>query len=514
MATGLTAKGRNWLGLTREDEDILACQLLSAFGWILFVALVNFFVLHKPNTIPEAEAVWIAPPAPTAMPPKPFEQVLALAKPTEDLRRDFLEDEHKPNYYFLYRDQIRFVDRVPEQKVVVASLKPTVPAPEKQKTEKKPEPLAEQIRPRPLEWVDVPLLESRKEQRQPEPVCVDRSNATQERVQVAMVQDLEMDLKIVRDAPPPVTVSETSPAARSRKAPTVAPVDLSMEIVQPADRRHAARAVPVAAPAAMVRPAAAADFVALPMDVASEKGRPAGISVGTGASEKAPSAKPLFSARETEGDVGVSMDLGPGEGRGKPSRSGAEGTIEKEGRSARLFNGNEKSLGGIDLGSGWMVAEKKTEPKPAGPEPARPAARIPLRQGPGQIPLGTPLAFRLGDVGDETNSGSAYLARSTQLKKFLDGRRLPGTAVTVSVEEQGGGASGASEEVVGVSYSRSQIVLQFATGKQQVVTLVPGEPYPRFELRLAAGAASNVPVGTKLEEITACLQTLQRVLKE
>ncbi len=512
MATGFPGRIRNRLGLTQEDEDILACQLLSVFGWILFVLLVNFFVLHKSNTIPQAEAVWVEPSAQAVAPPKPIDLLLAMAQPTEELRRDFLQDEHKPNYYFLYRDQIRFVDRVPEKKAMVASLKPTVPAPEKKKVENKQEPLAEQARPRPLEWVDLPLLESRKEQRQPEPAREARPNPKPEPVQWAMVKDVDMDLQIVRDAPAAVPVSGKPQAAPPRRSPTAAAVDLSMEIAQPKPSPQAGTVVAPPAPAPVVRAAAAAEFVALPMDVASGPGTAAGKPGATGTAEKSLPAKPLFAARRTEGDVSLSMNLG--DGSGKPSRSGNEGSIKGESRTARLIGVNQKSLGGIDLGSGWMAAEKKQPARPVGPEPVRPAARIPVRQGPGQIPLGAPLAFRLGDVGDETNSGSAYLARSTQLKKFLDGKRLPAAAVTVSLDEQGGGATGAGGELVGLSYSNSQIVLQFSTGKQQVVTLVPGEPYPRFELRLAAGGASDVSVGTKLEEITSCLQTLQRVLKE
>jgi len=272
--------------------------------------------------------------------------------------------------------------------------------------------------------------------------------------------------------------------------------------------------VAAAAPAAVVRPSTAADFVALPMDVASEKGTPKGSPGGAGTAEKVSAARPLFTARAAEDAVGLSMNLNVGEGKGNVSRSGSEGSIKGESSSARLLGGNPKNLGGIDLGSGMIVAKQKEPARPVEPEPPRAAVRIPLRQGPGQIPLGTPLAFRLADVGEETNSGSAYLTRSTQLKKFLDGKRLPGAPVTISLEEQGGSVSEGNGEVVGLSYSNSQIVLQYATGKQQVVTLVPGEPYPRFELRLAAGGASNVSVGTKLEEITSCLQTLQRVLKE
>jgi hypothetical protein len=136
-----------------------------------------------------------------------------------------------------------------------------------------------------------------------------------------------------------------------------------------------------------------------------------------------------------------------------------------------------------------------------------------LRHAEGQIPLGAPLAFRLADVGDETNSGSAYLARSTQLKKLLDGQRLPSAPVTVPVSTVDSQAQ-RGDRLVGVSYSRTQIVLQYASGKQQVITLAPDEPYPRFELRLASNGSQNVAVGSKLEEITTCLQTLQHVLKE
>lgn len=514
MATGFPGKIRNRLGITQEDEDILACQLLSVFGWILFVLLINFFVLHKSSTIPQAEAVWVEPSPQAVAPPKPVDLLLAAARPDEELRRDFLQDEHKPNYYFLYRDQIRFVDRIPEKKAMVASLKPTAPAPERKKVENQQEPQAEQVRPKPPEWVDLPLLEIRKEEAQVVPVQEIRPTPRTEHVQWAMVKDVDMDLQVLRDAPAKAPVPEKPQTSPPRKSPTVAAVDVPMEIAQPRPSQPAGTVVAPSAPAPVVRAAAAADFVALPMDVTPGDGAPTGKPGATGTAEKTSSAKPLFATRQAEGDVGLSMNIGVGDRSGKPSRSEDEGSIKGESPSPHLLGVSRKSVGGVDLGTGWMVAKEKEPARPVGPEPARPVARIPVRQGPGQIPLGAPLAFRLGDVGDETNSGSAYLARSTQLKKFLDGKRLPAGSVTICLDEQGGGATGVGGEVVGLSYSNSQIVLQFATGKQQVVTLVPGEPYPRFELRLAAGGASNVSVGTKLEEITSCLQTLQRVLKE
>jgi hypothetical protein len=515
MATGFPKGIRKRLGFTQEDEDIFACQLLSVFGWILFVLLVNFFVLHKSNTIPQAEAVWVEPPPQAVAPQKLVEPLLAMVQPDrEDLWRDFRPDDHKPNYYFLYRDQIRFVDRIPEKKTMVASLKPTVPAPEKKKLEKNQEAPLEKVTTKPPEWVDLPLVETRKEARQVEPVREAPVNPAPERVQVAMVKDLDMDLDVVRDAPVAAMVPDEPRQTAARKSRVVEAVDVPMEIAQPTQSRPMGTVVAAAAPAAVVRPSTAADFVALPMDVASEKGTPKGSPGGAGTAEKVSAARPLFTARAAEDAVGLSMNLNVGEGKGNVSRSGSEGSIKGESSSARLLGGNPKNLGGIDLGSGMIVAKQKEPARPVEPEPPRAAVRIPLRQGPGQIPLGTPLAFRLADVGEETNSGSAYLTRSTQLKKFLDGKRLPGAPVTISLEEQGGSVSEGNGEVVGLSYSNSQIVLQYATGKQQVVTLVPGEPYPRFELRLAAGGASNVSVGTKLEEITSCLQTLQRVLKE
>lgn len=515
MATGFPKGIRRRIGLTQEDEDILACQLLSAFGWILFVLLVNFFVLHESNTVPQAEAVWVEPPPQPAAAPKLFEPLLARVQTDQqDLWRDFRPDDHKPNYYFLYRDQIRFVDRVPEKKSMVASLKPTVPVPEKKRVEKKPEQPPEKITTKPVEWVDLPWIESPKEASRVEPLRESPANPVPERIRVAMVKDLDMDIEVVRDAPTAVSVPDEPRQAPPRKSRVVEAVDVPMEIAQPKQSPSPETVVAAAAPAAVVRPSTAADFVALPMDVASEKGRPDGIPRSAGAAEKPSSARPLFTARAAEDAVSLSMNLNVGEDKGKPSRSGSEGSIKGESSSARLIGANQKSLGGIDLGSGVIVAKQKEPARPVEPETPKTAARIPLRQGPGQIPLGTPLAFRLGDVGEETNSGSAYLTRSTQLKKFLDGKRLPSTAVTISLEEQEESVSGGNGEVVGLSYSNSQIVLQYATGKQQVVSLVPGEPYPRFELRLAAGGASNVSVGTKLEEITSCLQTLQRVFKE
>jgi len=139
--------------------------------------------------------------------------------------------------------------------------------------------------------------------------------------------------------------------------------------------------------------------------------------------------------------------------------------------------------------------------------------RVTLQTSKGSIRLGTPLAFALAGVGSETHTGSAYVRNSTHLKRLLEQRALPEEPVTVSTEEATGGRNG-SNRLIAVSYSRAQVVLQYANGKQHVINLVQGEPYPRFDMRLSADGTGSVPVGTKLEEITSCLSTLQQVLKE
>ncbi len=147
------------------------------------------------------------------------------------------------------------------------------------------------------------------------------------------------------------------------------------------------------------------------------------------------------------------------------------------------------------------------------PSAAKAPVRVTLQTSKGSIRLGTPLAFALAGVGSETHTGSAYVRNSTHLKRLLEQRALPEEPVTVSTEEATGGRNG-SNRLIAVSYSRAQVVLQYANGKQHVINLVQGEPYPRFDMRLSADGTDSVPVGTKLEEITSCLSTLQQVLKE
>jgi hypothetical protein len=99
------------------------------------------------------------------------------------------------------------------------------------------------------------------------------------------------------------------------------------------------------------------------------------------------------------------------------------------------------------------------------------------------------------------------------LKRLLEQQALPDTPVTVSTADAAGARKG-SNSLTAISYSRAQVVLQYANGKQHVISLVQGEPYPRFEMRRSVDGAESVPVGTKLEEITSCLSALQQILKE
>jgi hypothetical protein len=210
------------------------------------------------------------------------------------------------------------------------------------------------------------------------------------------------------------------------------------------------------------------------------------------------------------------MSLEIGEKREGLSRSGRQGTIKKETKAIRFAAVRGKGPGGIDLPVG--ILEGKGDGKGharavQSPPTPKASVRVTLQTSKGSIRLGAPLAFALADVGSETHTGSAYIRNSTHLKRLLEQQALPDTPVTVSTGAPSGAGKG-SNRLTAISYSRAQVVLQYANGKQHVVSLVQGEPYPRFEMRRSVDAAASVPVGTKLEEITSCLATLQQILKE
>ena len=227
MQQALPPRRPHWLGWTKEDEDVMACQVISAFSWIILILLINFFFLHKSNTIPTAEANYVEP-QPALRPPEFPQPLPQLAKLPDqvpwEVSREFLEDDYKPNYYFLYKDQVRFVDRIPEKKTVVASLKTMVPVPEPVKKEvEKPKPLL-------LEWVDMTLVEKvepEKREREEEPPPPTQT------IKVAMVENLDLDMQIVQDTPTAVV-----PPEPKKVPPQVMPkirasaLDMDMQIVE------------------------------------------------------------------------------------------------------------------------------------------------------------------------------------------------------------------------------------------------------------------------------------------
>lgn len=512
--------------LSREDEDILACQILSAFLWVLFILMINFFFLHRSNSIPEAEAMVSPPPEVVQAPelPRPLPE-LAMLPQTRPLprKREIFEDDYKPNYYFLFQDQIRFVDSVPEPKVMVASTKTTVPVPEVPEKEEIIEEVLEapppKPKPVPVEWVDMAMMEPEKPREQ-EPEEPPREKPEQRAIQVAMVSDADLDLEIVTDAPeplatPPPEPKPVEPVQRMR----VSAVDLDLEIVEEAPVTPAPTAVaaPVAhTPKKVVAPRSA-DFVSLSMEIAPE----VKTATGTGAKTQAPPARrPVLVAKAAPGPVAdVPMALEFGEKPSRGSRSAPAGPIKQKTKAAKLVPMSGRGVGDIEMPMGILGGEGEPGGRGRGQgtavasvQPSTPAHML-YHRGAGSITLGQPLAFGLAQVEDETHTGSAYLRKSTRLKRMLEQRRLPTTPVTVSLDKEAVGGPGG--RLAAISYSRSQVVLQYADGKQQVVMLVEGEPYPRFELRKAVGSETGaMKVGSKLEEITGCLSTLQHFWKE
>ena len=366
-----------------------------------------------------------------------------------------------------------------------------------------------------------PILERKKA-----PVLEARNEIPVEKKKPEMVplpQEIEVDMTLARDLPTPKVQTVMNPEQpKSAGRIRAADIDLNLEIAGKTQPSAAPQDSNQGVPSShAIVSNAGAGYVSMAMDIAPEKSARPGAGEGknpgvsTGRSILGLAAKAHAATLDT---VSMSLDIQQGGGKGMKPSAGAQQTAAKgEGRPARVLSIGGQGLGGIELGSGLFPKEGSGKPAVASANASSqlgtPGAKMILRHAEGQIPLGAPLAFRLADVGDETNSGSAYLARSTQLKKLLDGQRLPSAPVTVPVSTVDSQAQ-RGDRLVGVSYSRTQIVLQYASGKQQVITLAPDEPYPRFELRLASNGSQNVAVGSKLEEITTCLQTLQHVLKE
>ncbi len=541
------------MGWTKEDEDVMACQVISAFCWVLLVLLINFFFLHKSNTIPDAEANF-ADPQPALRPPELPQPMPQLAKMPEQVpwkvSRELLEDDYKPNYYFLYEDQIRYVKKIPKKKTVVASRKTMVPVPPE------PEEILEKEKPLLLEWVEMVMVEKKKE-----PEKVEREEEPPppaQTIKVAMVENLDMDMQIVEDTPTQVVPPEPKKIPRQvMPQMRTSAIDMDMEIVedvpepvvpqepvkiqkqalpkmrasaldmdmeimdQPVPEEAPRVVAPVVQPKQpVIRTNSGADYVSLAMEIAPDA--PSFPTTAIPSNQPARKGTPhrTLIAKGPAGpatDVPMSLDIG--EKRQTVSRSGSQGSIKKKTKGARFAAVTGTGLGGIDLpvgiieGEGHGKGNGKGVAKAPAPSTTQTPVHVTLQTSKGSIRLGTPLAFALADVGSETHTGSAYVRNSTKLKRLLEQHALPVEPVTVSTKEATGGQSG-SNRLIAVSYSRAQVVLQYANGKQHVINLVQGEPYPRFDMRLSSDGAGSVPVGTKLEEITSCLSTLQQALKE
>jgi hypothetical protein len=341
------------------------------------------------------------------------------------------------------------------------------------------------------------------------------------KVVIRSPKQLDLDMTLAEDGPTPLKTKDMEPVQlKSMQTVQVAAIDMNMEIVKGRHTGGPSRVVATAAPSKRpgIVSSQSGGYLSVPMDIAPEASTAKGVSQGKNLGAKMGSSGVLLSTRTRAASLDhVSMTLEIPKKQQGLSGTGGHSLAKGEHRSTRLLALNTKCVGGVDLPPGLIGGEGtgKESGKVASPSTqcSPPPVRIIERRAVGQIALGTPLAFRLADVEEETRSGSAYLSRSTQLKRFLDYHRLPDTPVTVSIgdgirNEQGTG------NLIAVSYSNTTIILQFANGKQQVITLVPGEPYPRFELRLASNGSQRLPVGTKLEEITVCLQTLQNIFKE
>jgi hypothetical protein len=428
-----------------------------------------------------------------------------------EVKREFLEDDYKPNYYFLYKDQIRFVDRPIKKKTFVASRKTFVPPPLETEMEE-PKPLK-------LEWVDMALIEE-KEPDKPEPVKEPEKVPAPQPVKIAMVKNLDLDIQIAEDVPVP-TVRQEPKEIPKQAIPKMraSAVGVEMELMeQPAPEKPPRVVVSVPKPTQpILRSAAGADYVSLPMEIAPQAASfPTTAKVSNQPAGKGTPHRKLIAKGPAGRAADVPMSLEIGKKREGLSRSGPHGTIKKETKATRFAAVTGKGLGGIDLPVGILEGKGEGKGNARGVQPPpgpKTSVRVTLQTSKGSIRLGAPLAFALADVGSETHTGSAYVRSSTHLKRLLEQQALPDNPVTVSTADAAGTGKG-SNRLTAISYSRAQVVLQYASGKQHVISLVQGEPYPRFEMRRSADGAASVPVGTKLEEITSCLATLQQILKE
>ena len=514
MQRARTPRRQGWLRWSKEDEDVMACQVISAFCWIFLVLLINFFFFHRSNTIPSAEANWTEPGTALRPPelPQPLPELAMLpARARWEVKREFLEDDYKPNYYFLYKDQIRFVDRPIKKKTLVASRKTFVPPPVEAEKEE-PKPLE-------LEWVDMALVDE-KEPEKPEPVEEPQKVPVPQPVKMAVVKDLDLDIQIAEDAPAPMVPQEPReiPKQAIPKMRTSA-ADVDMELMeQPPPEKPPRVVTPAPRPKQpVVRSAAGADYVSLPMEMAPQTASfPTTAKASNQPARKGTPHRTLIAKGPSGPAASVPMSLEIGEKREGLSRSGPQGTITKETKAARFAAVTGKGLGGIDLPVGILEGKGDGKGYARGVQPVptpKTSVRVTLQTSKGSIRLGAPLACALADIGSETHTGSAYIRNSAHLKRLLEQQALPDTPVTVSTADAAGARKG-SNSLTAISYSRAQVVLQYANGKQHVISLVQGEPYPRFEMRRSVDGAESVPVGTKLEEITSCLSALQQILKE
>jgi len=541
----------HWSGWTKEDGDLLACQFISAFLWVLVVLAVNLLLVPHSENTPQAEARLMEPEPALRPPDLARPEPLPLPRPQIQLAsvtyEEVFDEDHKPNYYFLYRDQIRFIEVSPKKKVMMAKGQEPVSSPPKPE-EPRPEP-----KPLHLEWMDMALMEE-EEQEPPEPE-EEPNKKLPKQVKVAMVKDLAMDLHIQKDVSPeliPESRPEVPQAAVPQTRLSVKDMDLNLQIdkeqpqpvlaepprqvpqaslakvrvaatsmdmammEEPAPRKIVREIVHVPeprAPAVVASPRAA--YVSLPMEITSPDGPKKGSARPSKTAVKKDTREPVTLARGTKvtmSDIPMSLETAA---RPQQGPRGSQPAKEKS-KGAGLVAVNNKGTAGLGMPLGILEGNGTKQEKPLVSKAAAPSpvpAKMILRSAQGSLPLGTPLAFKLGEVGDETSSGNKYIQMSAQIKRLLEQKHMPALPVTLALHNSAEKGR-SNHDLVKVSYSRTQIVLQYANGKQQVVTLVSGEPYPRFELRRTGSGSGPVPVGTKLEEILSCLTTFKNILKD
>ena len=407
----------------KDNGDIIACQFISAFSWILLILLVNFFLLHRSNTIPEAEARLTEPEVAVRTPdlplPVPLKTALLQKPMNREAREEFLEDDYKPNYYFLYRDQIRYVDIVAEKKVKVAKKAVHVSVPPMPREEPEPREIPEP-RPLKLEWVDMAILE----ETEPEkilPVDERPRKPVPRTVKVAMVRDVDLDIAIRKDVPIPLVREEPKQLPQEPIMPVrVSAADLDMEIMEQARPKEAVReVVNVKQPKqTAVRSLPSADYLTLSMEFSSDAatGRQAVTGAVQGEAQVTNRSVHLAKAHAApQADLSMSLDFGketegvpgPKAGRVAPAKRSAAGLVAARG------------VGGLEMSSGLLMGQGtgrgNAQDSSKGVAVQQAPARMILRNAKGSIPLGAPLSFRLAEVGKETQSGSAYLRGSTQL---------------------------------------------------------------------------------------------------